>query len=114
VRVASSSSIDGNRQAPFLKIADFSSAIDETALRNGLYGVNGPSQNENTIEYAPPEVLFSKDKVCLHCYDTAYSQYRRNVGIPKTPAYLSYMYRWIHACRNLAVCCITLLFYARS
>eukprot|EP00953_Heterococcus_sp_UTEX-ZZ885_P021310 11892-Heterococcus_DN1.PRE.2 len=63
VRVASSSSIDGIRQAPFLNIADFSSAIDETALRNGLYGINGPSQSENTIEYAPPEVLFSKDKL---------------------------------------------------
>jgi hypothetical protein len=65
VRVASSSSIDGNRQAPYLKIADFSSAIDETALRTGLYGINGPSQSENTIEYAPPEVLFSKDNVCV-------------------------------------------------
>jgi hypothetical protein len=63
VKVSDSKDIDGNRRAPVLKIADFSSAIDEIALRNGLYGIYGPTQSENTIEYAPPEVLFSKDKV---------------------------------------------------
>ena len=37
-------------------LADFSSAVDDFTLKN-LY-CDGPSQNEQTDEYAPPEALF--------------------------------------------------------
>lgn len=44
-----------------LKVADFSSAIDEGSIKAGLYGSGGPSQQEETLQYAPPEVLFSAE-----------------------------------------------------
>eukprot|EP00941_MAST-03F_sp_MAST-3F-sp1_P004327 g4327.t1 len=50
---------DGDRAA-VVKIADFSSAIDSHSLKH-LYGKNGPSQFEETVEYQPPEVLFSNN-----------------------------------------------------
>lgn len=39
-----------------LKVADFSSAVDPEAIRSGLYGIFGPTQDEETKEYMPPEV----------------------------------------------------------
>ncbi|CAM9961497.1 unnamed protein product, partial [Choristocarpus tenellus] len=42
-----------------LRVADFSSAVDEEALATGLFGAGGPSQAESTMDYAPPEVLFN-------------------------------------------------------
>ena len=42
-----------------MRLIDFGSAIDENSLKD-LYGVDGPSAEELTLEYAPPEVLFGK------------------------------------------------------
>lgn len=52
-----------------LRLIDFGSAVDLPSLREGLYGARsragdetgreGPTLDELTIEYAPPEVLFS-------------------------------------------------------
>ncbi|CAN0371824.1 unnamed protein product [Hapterophycus canaliculatus] len=51
-----------------LRVADFSSAVDEGAMAAGLYGAAGPAQGEETLGYAPPEVLFDPE--------TAYSTQR--------------------------------------
>ena len=40
-------------------MADFSSAVSEESLSEGLYGVLGPLVAEETLQYAPPEVLLS-------------------------------------------------------
>jgi len=42
---------------PVLKLADFGSAVDEYTCSN-LYGLKGPSVDDETLDYAPPEVLF--------------------------------------------------------
>jgi serine/threonine protein kinase len=47
--------------SPKLLIADFSSALSEGALSKDLFGEFGPSKNELTLEFAPPEVRLSKD-----------------------------------------------------
>eukprot|EP01041_Mallomonas_annulata_P000203 gene203-366_t len=44
---------------PKLLIADFSSAISNNVLENGLYGEKGPSIDEESPQYMPPEVIFS-------------------------------------------------------
>lgn len=49
-----------------LRVADFSSAVDEGAIAAGLYGTRGPAQGEETLQYAPPEVLFNPE-VCIFC-----------------------------------------------
>jgi serine/threonine protein phosphatase PrpC/serine/threonine protein kinase len=46
---------------PRLIINDFSSAINEDVLRKSLFGDEGPTKDEITIEYAPPEVRLSSD-----------------------------------------------------
>jgi len=43
------------RQAT-LRLADLSSAVDTEGLLNGIYGTQGPRQDEETLEYMPPEV----------------------------------------------------------
>ena len=43
---------------PRLLLADFSSALNEEALAE-MYGPHGPSVDELTLQYAPPEVLLS-------------------------------------------------------
>jgi serine/threonine protein kinase len=47
---------DGKLRAVLI---DFSSAVNEEALNNGMYGMYGPSTDEETEDYSPPEVLFS-------------------------------------------------------
>ncbi len=42
-----------------LRIIDFGSALDAFSLHN-LYGAGGPSNEQLTLEYAPPEVLFGR------------------------------------------------------
>ncbi len=42
---------------PVLKLADFGSAVDDFSTRR-LYGKRGPSVQDETLDYAPPEVLF--------------------------------------------------------
>lgn len=46
---------------PRLVVNDFSSAVSEEALRRGLYGDQGPTQQELSLQYAPPEVRLSSD-----------------------------------------------------
>ena len=42
-------------------MADLSSAVSEEAINAGYYGALGPSVAEETLQYAPPEVLLSID-----------------------------------------------------
>lgn len=49
--------VDIHASPPTVKIADFSSAVDPTAARR-LYGEAGPSRDEESRPYMPPEVLF--------------------------------------------------------
>eukprot|EP00850_Spirogloea_muscicola_P020367 SM000213S06832 [mRNA] locus=s213:120475:131093:- [translate_table: standard] len=41
-----------------MRLADFGSAVDQHATEH-LYGSHGPSSEEETVEYSPPEVLLS-------------------------------------------------------
>lgn len=43
-----------------LVLADFGSAVDEHAA-SALYGEEGPTRGESTLDYAPPEVLLSSE-----------------------------------------------------
>lgn len=46
----------------WLRVADFSSAVDEGSISAGLYGTKGPVQEgEETLQYSPPEVLFDSE-----------------------------------------------------
>ena len=47
-----------------LKLADFGSALDPFAAKN-LYGDTGPSRLDETLDYAPPEVVFARTDVPL-------------------------------------------------
>ena len=42
-----------------LRLIDFGSALDKHSIEH-LYGGNGPSDDEQTAEYAPPEVLLAR------------------------------------------------------
>lgn len=42
-----------------LRLIDFGSAVDAHVLQS-LYGSEGPSADELTLEYAPPEALFGR------------------------------------------------------
>ena len=42
-----------------LRLIDFGSALDKHSVEQ-LYGSNGPSDDEQTAEYAPPEVLLAR------------------------------------------------------
>ncbi len=42
-----------------VRLIDFGSAIDAHAVHT-LYGTQGPSTNEQTQEYAPPEALLGR------------------------------------------------------
>eukprot|EP01042_Synura_sphagnicola_P006457 gene6457-8245_t len=54
---------------PKVLIADFSSALHDDVLSLGLYGPLGPSIDEESPQYMPPEALFSQDG---HPYDLDY------------------------------------------
>mmetsp|Transcript_18856 Transcript_18856/g.47617 ORF Transcript_18856/g.47617 Transcript_18856/m.47617 type:complete len:368 (-) Transcript_18856:237-1340(-) len=47
----------GGRQCIHLRLIDFGSAVDRHSAYH-LYGPAGPSNAEQTVEYAPPEALF--------------------------------------------------------
>ena len=49
----------GGAQALHLRLIDFGSALDPHSLRS-LYGEEGPSAEEQTMEYAPPEALLGR------------------------------------------------------
>ncbi|KAG0570157.1 hypothetical protein KC19_6G142700 [Ceratodon purpureus] len=48
-----------------VRIIDFGSAIDRYSLKH-LYNLSGPSQAEQTIEYAPPEATLSQHWLYFH------------------------------------------------
>lgn len=50
-------------------MADLSSAVSEDALNKGLYGKYGPLIDEETLQYAPPEVLLSISTDSVIPYD---------------------------------------------
>eukprot|EP00798_Chlamydomonas_sp_ICE-L_P015891 gene15891-22023_t len=62
---ASSKGGDGDRDGPVppdslhLRLIDFGSALDSHSL-DSMYGEEGPSAAELTLEYAPPEALFGR------------------------------------------------------
>ena len=58
---SSSSSSSAASSPVLLRVSDFSSAVDEGAMAAGLYGEPGPAQGEETLHYAPPEVLFNSE-----------------------------------------------------
>ena len=43
-----------------LTIADFGSAVDDLSIET-MYGADGPSRDEASLEYAPPEVLLEPE-----------------------------------------------------
>ena len=49
-----------------LRLIDFGSAVDPWSLQH-LYGEGGPSADELTLEYAPPEVLFGRCVAASPC-----------------------------------------------
>ncbi len=53
---------EGREPSVHLRLIDFGSAIDAHSVRQ-LYGAQGPSVNEQTQEYAPPEALLGR---CVH------------------------------------------------
>ena len=58
---------------PYLIINDFSSAINKECISLGLYGIEGPTQAELTLDYAPPEVRLSGDNDSAYSYNSTYS-----------------------------------------
>lgn len=42
-----------------LRLIDFGSALDKHSVEE-LYGAEGPSEDEQTAEYAPPEALLAR------------------------------------------------------
>lgn len=68
-----------------LRLIDFGSAVDTHVLQS-LYGSEGPSADELTLEYAPPEALFGRCVVhsatlmCCHSIGRGRAQaYRTDV-----------------------------------
>lgn len=60
----------GSKSSPHISICDFGSSIDEYSLKY-LYD-DDPNQTEETLDYAPPEVLFGNkpyDEENPHTYD---------------------------------------------
>ena len=53
-------------------MADLSSAVSKESISDGLYGSFGPLVNEETIQYAPPEVLLSLASENEKPYDAQY------------------------------------------
>lgn len=50
-------------QMPHLRLIDFGSALNAFAIHN-LYGSEGPSLQEQTLEYAAPEALLGRYAAC--------------------------------------------------
>ena len=57
---------DGGKgvQGLHVRLIDFGSALDAHSV-SSLYGEQGPSTEEQTMEYAPPEVLLGRSAACL-------------------------------------------------
>ena len=51
--------VTGGAHALHVRLIDFGSALDPHSLRS-LYGESGPSAEEQTMEYAPPEALLGR------------------------------------------------------
>ena len=54
----------GGVQGLHLRLIDFGSALDAHSV-SSLYGEQGPSAEEQTMEYAPPEALLGRSAACL-------------------------------------------------
>ena len=51
-------------QGLHIRLIDFGSALDAHSV-SSLYGEQGPSAEEQTMEYAPPEALLGRSAACL-------------------------------------------------
>ena len=49
----------GDPSSLHLRLIDFGSALDAFAIKQ-LYGATGPSMQQQTLEYAPPEALLGR------------------------------------------------------
>ena len=49
-----------------LRLIDFGSAVDKHSIEQ-LYGSEGPSDDEQTAEYAPPEALLARYVIFVCC-----------------------------------------------
>ena len=58
--------VDGRKsvQGMHVRLIDFGSALDAHSV-SSLYGEQGPSAEEQTMEYAPPEALLGRSAACL-------------------------------------------------
>ena len=61
---------DGQKgvQGLHVRLIDFGSALDAHSV-SSLYGEQGPSAEEQTMEYAPPEALLGRSAACLPAHD---------------------------------------------
>lgn len=51
--------LERQKRALHVRLIDFGSAIDAHSIRH-LYGSHGPSVDEQTMEYAPPEAVLGR------------------------------------------------------
>ena len=50
---------DASKGALHLRLIDFGSALDDFSIKH-LYGSTGPSMQQQTMAYAPPEALLGR------------------------------------------------------
>ena len=62
--------LNSDDREPKILIADFSSGVSDASLSQGLYGAVGPTTDEETLTYAPPEVLLRASSA--YAYDPKY------------------------------------------
>ena len=55
-------------QGLHVRLIDFGSALDAHSV-SSLYGEQGPSAEEQTMEYAPPEALLGRSAACLPAHN---------------------------------------------
>ncbi len=55
-----------------VRLIDFGSAVDKHSIEH-LYSTEGPSDDEQTAEYAPPEALLARSVSLKLCLCLAYS-----------------------------------------
>ena len=88
--------------SPRLVIADFSSAVSDAALKQKLYEGVDPSMNEETDEYAPPEVLLSRQSDRPIAYDTGHPfSYGRTIKVEPLRWPLTFYFCVESSCRYL-------------
>lgn len=60
-------------QGLHVRLIDFGSALDAHSV-SSLYGEQGPSAEEQTMEYAPPEALLGRSVACLPAHGPLQAQ----------------------------------------